>query len=125
MNKIYTPTRLIGPEDVTPGDYVTIAETTGQVLPNRCVEAHEREIELLKFTMWPDEAGQPLKVQAVSLPFVLVQTVGGPSAIIDLRQHRLARLPEAFGRLAFARLGGEQDRCGKKQKKAKKAKQAD
>ena len=40
----------------------------------------------------PADSGQPLKVKAICLPFVLVKQPAGQHRILDLRSHHLVRL---------------------------------
>ena len=100
------PSRLIGPEDVRPGIWVTVSEVTHR-LPDACDDGFSPAGELRRLgTMtWTGPsmiAGMPLLVQAVSLPFVLTTDAEGEPWELDLRKHRLARLPKQCGRRAAA-----------------------
>ncbi len=99
------PARLIGPEDVRPGLYVTVAETTWQVL---CVPEEAGigapEPRIARVSGWDADAGRPLRVVSVSLPYVLVIDRDGDYEAVDLRRSRLARLGKAYGNAAFAAL---------------------
>ena len=99
------PARLIGPEDVRPGLYVTVAETTWQVLyvPEESgIGAPEARIA--RVSGWDGDAGWPLRVVSVSLPYVLAIDRDGDHVAVDLRRSRLARLSKAYGQAAFAAL---------------------
>ena len=96
------PSRLIGPEDVKPGQFVTIAEVTEQYVcfPDAGPDTTPR---VESVTLQPAGAGCPFRVEQVSLPFVLVVAPDGQRYAADLRRHRLARLSRRYGRAAFAR----------------------
>jgi hypothetical protein len=69
-----------------------------------CVSEYDdsdAEIKTRRFTYMPEEAGQPLKVRAVCLPFVLVKTMNGERGTLDLRRHRVAKLTREYGGEAF------------------------
>ena len=63
----------------------------------------------------PTDGGVPLKVKAVSLPFVLVRTPGKRVETIDLRQCRIARLDRGYAKLAWKELRKQAraDQCQK------------
>jgi hypothetical protein len=44
------------------------------------------------------DAGTPLKVKAISLPFVFVKRPCGGHLALDVRHHRLVRLSESYAR---------------------------
>jgi hypothetical protein len=102
MKKLFKPSRYIGPEDVEPGQFVTIAETTVQVLPEGPGMGTGR-IEPQSVTILPGCAGMAFEVIAVCYPFVLVRDRDGDRYGLDLRRHRLARLSKAYGKAAFAK----------------------
>ncbi len=92
--------RLIGPEDIRPGIWVTVSETTYRG------PAEERpydggSIATVTWTTLSCMAGVPYKVRAVALPFVYVTDAAGGVETLDLRRERLARLPSNYGRLAM------------------------
>jgi hypothetical protein len=47
------------------------------------------------------QAGRPLKVRAICLPYVLVETPAGRRRTVDVRQCRLVRLGDAYARKAW------------------------
>jgi len=97
------PSRLIGPEDVRAGQYVTCAHRTFELFVHPCdVLTAERHLQPYYATVTAYDAGRALRVEAVCLPFVLVRDTHGRVEGLDLRQVRLARLSKAYGRAAFA-----------------------
>ena len=52
----------------------------------------------------PTDGGEPLKVKAISLPFVLVKPPGQNCETIDLRLCRLARLDPTYAEMAWQEL---------------------
>ncbi len=104
------PSRLIGPEDLKVGQYVTVAETTWQLLcPSEDVPCAGGpgvgvEPRLAHVTGWADGAGWPLRVIGVCLPFAFAQTATGDHVSLDLRRHRLSRLSRAYGDAVFGAL---------------------
>ncbi len=103
---------MIGPEDLRRGDFITVTHTTYEFIADFCAPAIEREIVPTRTTMIPCEAGQPMKVVAVCLPFALVRHTNRALGTLDLRRHRVARLNKGFGRKAFS--------ASKKRKKHRK-----
>lgn len=92
---------MVGPEDLHPGDYVTVAHTTYEFFADFCALGENRDVTPTRITMIPDEAGQPMKVLAVCLPFVLVRYTNRVAGTLDLRRHRVAKLSDTYGRKAF------------------------
>lgn len=103
MSTTLEPSRLIGPEDIRPGDYVTIAHSTLQILIGHCEESwREERVKLVRMQITAPDAGWPLKVINVCAPFVLVKNADGDHAMIDMRCDRLARLRDDFAKQLFA-----------------------
>jgi hypothetical protein len=103
IDKLSKASRLIGPEDVRAGQYVTIAEKTWQILciPDDACAAATAEPRIGHVSGWPDEAGWPLRVVKVCLPYVFAETAAGGHVAVDLRCHRLSRLSKSYGRAVF------------------------
>ena len=92
--------RSLAPEDLRLGDYVTVlAEIVewpsfywhcdAQVWPPQ---------EPVRLQRYSDDGGTPLKIKAICLPFVFVKKPCGGHLTLDIRQHRLVRLPLAYAR---------------------------
>lgn len=101
MKKLSKPSRVIGPEDVRRGQYVTLTHATYELLVDRCGMGSGQELKTGKVTIIPYEAGHPLKVVSVCLPFVLVVDMNKRHRTLDLRRQQIARLSKAFGKRAF------------------------
>lgn len=114
--------RRLAPEDVTPGQYVCVLmrhERIWRFDPVGCTLESHRVRDMPEQDEEADSqvggrAGAPLRVLAVSLPFVVVRAVGIPRAAeasdaasarractLDLRQVELAEVGRAYAR-AFA-----------------------
>lgn len=102
MPKIQS-SRLIGPEDVKPGQFVTVAEVTEQYvyLPAEACVGGNVEPRVAAVTLRSAAAGWPFRVEQVSLPYVLVIAPDGERYAADLRRHRLARVRKRYGKAAF------------------------
>lgn len=98
------PSRLIGPEDVRPGIYVTVSHETFEFVPRLHGKPEAGGVEPIRVTFIPHHAGRPFKVVSVCLPFVLVKDPWDRHHPFDLRCHRLARLSASFGKTAFKRM---------------------
>ncbi len=105
------PSRVIGPEDVRCGDYVTVTHTLYEYIQDPCSSTPGHEIPIARVTVMSDDAGKAKKIVEVCLPFVLVKDATGKLDSLDLRRHRIARLTKAYGRRAF---------CAKIAKKSRK-----
>lgn len=97
------PARLIGPEDVAKDQFVTIAEYQRDVVFLDDTIGETATVRVQSVTLPSGCAGEPLKVLAVSLPFVYAERPDGTTIGLDLRRERLARLSKAYGRAAFAK----------------------
>ena len=52
----------------------------------------------------PDDAGTPLKVKAICLPFVFVKAPNGEGRILDMRRCHLVRLSSDYARSVWKAL---------------------
>jgi hypothetical protein len=95
------PSRVVGPEDVRRGDYVTVTHTMYEYIQDPCVSTPSQEIPIARVTVMSDDAGKAKKIVEVCLPFVLVKDANGKLDSLDLRRHRVAKLTEKYGRRAF------------------------
>jgi hypothetical protein len=98
-----TLARPLAPEEVRAGDFVAVLHVTYE-LPSFywCAESYRiPHNEPVRLQYLPDDAGTPLKVRAVCLPFVLVKMHDGQHRTLDLRKHRLARLDRRFAKIAW------------------------
>lgn len=97
-----TLAKTLAPEDVLRGDYVTPLHTLCEV-PSFYWSGDQwqrpRE-EPVRMQFMAPEAGVPLKVKRVCLPFVVVEHPLYGGQMIDLRRCRLARLDRAYAKSA-------------------------
>jgi hypothetical protein len=93
--------RFVGPEDVQPGDYVTISHTTHEVIACDAPVIGGQEMTPMRVRTMSLMAGWPFKIVSVSLPFVMVIDADGDHATLDFRRHQLARLAKSYGKAAF------------------------
>jgi hypothetical protein len=100
--------RAIAPEDLDPGVFVTVLHVVGEHLPMFCAdESSWKAIKPLRVLWLPPAflgAGEPLKVEAVCLPWVLVKEAAGSVHTLDTRRYHLARLSEDYGKRAWKML---------------------
>jgi len=94
-------TRLIGPEDIAPGQFVAIAEQTAQFAPPELQREGRSVLQPQTMTTYPQNAGVPYEVVTVALPFVMVKDYEREPFVFDLRQLRLAVVPDEFARKYF------------------------
>src|SRR5687768_13628359 len=105
QDKLSKHSRLIGPEDLRAGHYVTIAEMTWQlVVKEEPCAGPAIEPRIATVTGWPDGSGWPLRVISVCLPYAIAETSMGKHVALDLRRHRLSRLSKSYGEGVFAAL---------------------
>ena len=90
-----TPTaiaRPVAPEDVRPGDYLTVLFELGTPgFFERMVGEARPVFEV------PDNAAMPARVLEICLPLLLLQTAPDRCILVDVRRFRLARVPAGFG----------------------------
>ena len=97
--------RPLAPEDVSAGQYVCLTHTVSEYLPWWCLEErYGGSPEPIRMVWLPGDAGTPLRVIEVCVPFLLVEQPGGAHRMLDLRRHRIARISDRFGQRAFKRL---------------------
>jgi hypothetical protein len=100
--------RSLAAEDLRCGDFVAILHeitewpsffwccADPQLLPPE---------ELVRLVTRSSDAGTPLKVKAISLPFVFVRKPCGGHLTLDVRQHRLVRLSAEYARAVWKVMG--------------------
>lgn len=111
--------RRLAPEDVLPGIFITIALERRECVNIWQLEWHAGSSPpFLRWSEIPREAGRPLRVVGVCLPFVLVQKPSGRTKTLDLRRVELFALTDRFGREAFVRMAREreEERTGRSQR---------
>lgn len=105
----------IAPEDIQVGDFVGVLQASGQ-FPTwtwPCGLSGYAPEECVRLTYLPNDGGIPLKVKAVSLPFVLVKGPRRMAEVLDIRQCRLARLDPEYAQVAWNALKGRKKKKSK------------
>jgi hypothetical protein len=93
-------------EDIACGDYVALLNETVDV-PTYLWDGYTASLsphELVRLKLIPHDAGQPLKVIAVCLPFVYAKTPSGALTTIDTRRIQLVRLDRRCAKLVCKQL---------------------
>lgn len=93
-------------EDVARGDFVALLNSVCELpsyLWNSC-DALLPADELVRLKFIPSEAGTPLKVFAICLPFIYATTAEGMTETIDLRQSQIVRLDRASAKKVWRQL---------------------
>lgn len=119
-----TLARRLAPEDLRPGDYVAVSRAICQLIPDGCTEGWGK-LRTIDLPYIPYDAGEPLRVVGVCLPFVFVKTAPGGHDTLDTRRQTLVRLGKIYGKRAFTCMGPKKDRkkkAGKAKKKKRKKK---
>ncbi len=102
-------TRPVAPEDLRPGDYVAALQVVSErVWPLFSLD--EKPPRLVHVVHWPRHNWQPMRVEEICLPFVLLETPRGKHCVIDVRQYRLGRVSESFGRRLFEVVSAAKER---------------
>lgn len=81
-------------EDVECGDYVALLNVTWEV-PSYLWDSGQAMLpaqELVRLKMIATDAGVPLKVFSICLPFIYAKTASGDLRTIDLRRQQIVRL---------------------------------
>lgn len=93
-------------EDIALGDYVSLLSRTVEVpsyMWDSCAASLSPH-EMVRLRLIPEEAGQPLKVIAICLPFVYAKTPQGAVVTLDTRQMQLVRLERRCARVVWKEL---------------------
>ena len=90
--------KSLAPEEIRVGDFVAVLYEIHEIPAYWmcCEPTFGEEDRLVRLKMTPQKTGQPLKVRAVCLPFVLVKPQKGKVQTIDIRRFRLARLTPEY-----------------------------
>lgn len=94
--------KSLAPEEIHRGDYVAVLHVVCE-LPSFlwCADAATLPPnEPVRMPFTPTQAGLPLKVKSICLPFVLVKHPTGEHESLDIRQCRLARLDRGYAEAA-------------------------
>lgn len=93
--------RIRSPEDIRIGDYVVKTHRRYQLVPCSVERPMSGEaIEPVILYGWPFDSGEPMKVLAVCLPFVMTESAEGLREAIDTRQDVLMRVSKTYAKAA-------------------------
>ncbi|MEM8678667.1 MAG: hypothetical protein AAGF97_04835 [Planctomycetota bacterium] len=96
----------ISGEDLVPGDFVAVLRRSYEFpsfLWDGCGTTLRPE-ETVRLQFIPEEAGKPLKVTVVCLPFVYVERADRELKVLDTRQVQLVRLDAKCGEAVWGLL---------------------
>ena len=105
-----TITRRLAPEDIVPGMYIAIAARYHEVFPFwliGCIPG--ASVEPFRYACLTCAEGEPRRVLAVCLPFVLAENAQDSVETIDVRMCSLVRVDEMYALEMFTR--PDPDRC--------------
>ena len=103
LNKESELARSLAAEDIRHGDVIAVLDTVYEFpsfLWNGEFQGLAPE-EPVRVRLRSRHTGRPLKVRAICLPYVLVETPGGRRRAVDVRQCRLVRLGDGYARKAW------------------------
>lgn len=89
-----TVAATVAGEDVNCGDFVAVLSVVYEV-PSYMWDSCESVLpaqELVRLKMIPSDAGIPLKVQAICLPFIYAKNAAGEFSTLDVRRQQIVRL---------------------------------
>ncbi len=98
--------RAVAPEDIRPGEYVSVLHVVCECMPPPWERA-DWNGRLSRVLLLPSGNPSPVQVVDVCIPYVLVKTARGKRRMIDVRKYRLARVSEEFGRRVFEEIEAE------------------
>ena len=96
----------IAGEDLACGDYIALLNETVD-FPSFLWDACGASLsphELVRLRVVPSNAGYPLRVIAICLPFVYAKTPGGETTTIDTRRTQLVRLHRKCAKVIWKEL---------------------
>jgi hypothetical protein len=126
MSTVVATTRssqALAPEDIRVGDFVGLLQASVQYptyLWHGDLPSHHGPEECVRVSFMPCDGGVPLKVKAVSLPFILVKAPGQNAETLDVRLCRVARLDADYAATAWAAFKKPIVKARKRAKKRKK-----
>jgi len=93
--------RIRSPEDIRPGDFIAVTHTRFELIPDNLEPMlGGTEIEPIRLTALPGDAGTPMQVVAMCLPFVIGETVIDERVVVDTRRHALTKVSEDYAMAA-------------------------
>ncbi len=90
-------TRQVAPDDLKIGDYVAITHEFFEFIDRFASERHQQLTLQRTATLYDDDdAGTPLLVMRVCLPFVLVRKPDKTYQSIDIRRYKLVKVDDQY-----------------------------
>ena len=106
MTQEITYTKRLYPEDIVPGSYVAIAGKVHEIFPLWLIGCIPGEsVQKIRVTCLDCADGDPRRVLAACIPFVLTEDAKGRIETLDIRQHILVRVDEMYALEMFTRPG--------------------
>jgi hypothetical protein len=99
-----TVAATVAGEDVSCGDYLTLLSTMCEMPSLMWDDAMLPPNELVRLRVVPADAGVPLKVFSICLPFVYAKTAAREVRTLDLRRQQVARLDPAAAKEVWGAL---------------------
>jgi hypothetical protein len=88
-------------DDLAVGDYIAILSETREYLSILWDDLAGNGLspqETVRVSFTPTSAGDPLKIEAICLPFIFVKASSGEHRSLDIRMQRLARLDAEYAK---------------------------
>jgi len=123
MNTQALTRRVRSPEDNQVGDFVTVTYRRYEFVPDHLEPTlGGSEIEPINLVAPPHDAGTPLKVISLCLPFLIAETATDVRVVIDTRRNFLAKVSEDYAMAAKPKAKKKDKKKGKGKGKNKKGK---
>jgi hypothetical protein len=121
-HSLQTVSRRLAAEDIQIGSYITVVQQISELVSflwmgDTLPEGREQPV-LYRHT--PSNCGEPYRVLAVCLPFVLTEDISEEAAILDLRQCEVTQL--SAGYVEAVRQKRQESNAGKSAKKRRRCK---
>ena len=105
----------LAPEDVQCGDNVAVLNEMSEFASFLWDETFSSSPEDVVRVWWrPQDAGMPLRVEAVCLPFVFVKAANGDARTLDIRQVQLVRLSPDYAQTVRRHMKSKRRKKNKK-----------
>ena len=112
--------RVRSPEDIRLGDFIAVTHTRYELVPDNLEPMLAgQEVEPIRLTALPYDAGTPMKVIALCLPFVIGETAVDMRVVVDTRRHALTQVSEDYA-MAYKPKPSDDKKKKKRKGKGKK-----
>jgi len=103
MSSKTTIARMLAPEDIRIGQYVTVLYAISEYLPT--LPSHDdarcRSVEPIRVRWLPSQAYPPMEVKAVCLPHVFVRLPNNHLHTLDVRECEFGEVSREYARCVF------------------------